>query len=115
MPRPPRAPSPGRTLDLDALNVVDLPGGCRIHVRVQPSGRRDAIAGVHGGALKISVSAPPERGKANSAVERLLAETLGIAADRVAIASGHAARGKTVRVAGLSGEELLARLRGGRE
>jgi uncharacterized protein YggU (UPF0235/DUF167 family) len=60
----------------------------------------------------VRVSAPPADGKANEAVSRLIARSLGVARGRVAIVRGVGAREKTVRVEGLSGEELKSALLG---
>jgi uncharacterized protein (TIGR00251 family) len=68
--------------------------------------------GRHGAAWKVRVAAPPEDGKANAAVIRLLADTVGVPARDVAILSGHASRDKTVEVSGvdeLEAERRLAR------
>ena len=64
------------------------------------------IAGTHGGALKVSVNAPPERGKANDAVVALLSDLLDAA---VEITAGTASQDKTVFVA-LDGETIRRRL-----
>jgi uncharacterized protein (TIGR00251 family) len=77
---------------------------------VKPSARADAVLGVHGGALKVSVAAPAERGKANAAVVALLAEALRVPAGSVAITSGEASQDKTVVVSGLDPREALRRL-----
>ena len=50
----------------------------KIQVKVIPSSSRDAIAGWLGEALKVRVSAPPERGLANAAVETVVAAALGV-------------------------------------
>lgn len=55
-----------------------------IHVKVIPKSSRDQVAGWLGDRLKVKVSAPPERGKANAAVEKLLSEVLGATARVVA-------------------------------
>ena len=57
--------------------------GLLLHVRLTPKGGRDAIDGVENLAngqsvLKIRVRAVPEDGKANKALMKLLAESLGI-------------------------------------
>jgi uncharacterized protein (TIGR00251 family) len=50
----------------------------RLEVKVVAGASRDRIAGWLGGCLRVTVSAPPERGKANRAVTRLLREALGV-------------------------------------
>lgn len=48
--------------------------------------------------LAIYVTAPPEDGKANAAMLKLLADHLGIAPSRLTILRGHTARNKQIRV-----------------
>jgi len=83
----------------------------RLAVKVVPGASRSAIAGWLGDALKVRVSAPPERGKANAALEALLARALGLAPERVRIVAGHGAARKVVEVDGLSDAEIRARLK----
>jgi uncharacterized protein (TIGR00251 family) len=82
----------------------------RLTLKVVPGTRRDVVDGWLGEALKVRVSAPPERGKANAAVVRLLAEVLAIPAQQVEVVSGTTSPHKIVEVEGLSEETLLARL-----
>jgi uncharacterized protein (TIGR00251 family) len=91
------------------LELTDADGGVRLKLRVKAGGRRNAILGRHAGALKLSVTAAPEKGKANRAVLALLAETLGLAASKLKIISGQTSPDKVVLVP-LSREELLQRL-----
>ena len=56
------------------------------------------------------VAAPPEDGKANVAVIRLLADTVGVPARDVAILSGHTSRNKTVELTGIDEVETERRL-----
>ena len=72
--------------------------GARIAVRVTPRGGRDALTLDAGGGLAARVSAPPQDGKANDAVRRLLAHALGIAPSRLTLVGGVAARDKLFRV-----------------
>lgn len=88
--------------------------GVRFAVRLTPRGGRDRIEGWAAASdgrrhLKARVSAPPEDGKANSALIALLAKTLGVAKSAVAIAGGETARLKQVDVAGAP-DYLRARL-----
>ena len=66
-----------------------------IQIKVVPKASRDEVAGWLGGRLKVRVSAPPERGKANAAVEKLLSEVVGAPARVVA---GGASPLKTVEI-----------------
>ena len=76
----------------------------RFRVRLTPKGGRDAIDGWWtdgtGRALKARVAAPPEDGKANTALIGLLARTLDVRKSDVRIASGAASRMKTIEVMG---------------
>jgi len=72
--------------------------------------------GRYGTGWKVHVTAPPEDGKANAAVVRLLVEALGVSARDVEIVSGHTSRDKTVALAGIDPDETerrLARASGG--
>ena len=82
----------------------------RLHLRVAPGAKHSAIVGRHGAAWKVRVSAPPEDGKANAAVVKLLADTLSLRERDVQIVSGHASRDKTVALAGVRPEEIERRL-----
>jgi uncharacterized protein YggU (UPF0235/DUF167 family) len=55
----------------------------RLTVKVVPGSSRDQIVGGLGDALKIKVTAPPEKGRGNEAVVSLLTEGLELAADAV--------------------------------
>jgi hypothetical protein len=79
-------------------------------VKVVPGASRDAVAGWLGDALKVRVRAPPERGKANAAVERLIADALGIAVGDVEVVGGTTSPRKRVAIAGLSESEVRRRL-----
>jgi uncharacterized protein (TIGR00251 family) len=73
----------------------------RISVRVRADAQRDEVAGVLDGVLLVRVAAPAHDGRANRALCRLLAERLGIAPSRVAIARGQRSREKLVEVDGV--------------
>jgi hypothetical protein len=66
--------------------------------------------GRHGSGWKARIAAPPERGKANRALEELLADVLGVPRDRVAVVAGRTTRRKVVEVEGLEAPELVRRL-----
>ena len=82
----------------------------QLQVKVVPGSSRDCIAGWLGETLKVRVSVPAERGKANAAVERLVAEALGIPAKCARIAAGSRSARKRIEISGLSEAEIHQRL-----
>jgi uncharacterized protein len=83
----------------------------RVRVRVSPGARRSEFVGPHGDAWKVRVAAPPEDGRANEAVLRLLATTLDVPRADVSLVAGHGARDKVVALDGLDQSEVTRRLR----
>ena len=79
-----------------------------IKVRVLPKSSRTQIIGIEGDTYKVKLTAPPVEGKANKALIELLARTLRIGKGRVDIVSGSRSRLKTVRIYGLSPEEVTS-------
>jgi uncharacterized protein len=82
----------------------------RIRVRVLPGAGRTEIVGRHGDAWRIRVTSAPERGRANEAALRLLAETLSVPRRSLSVVAGHTARDKLVSAEGISGPQAEARL-----
>jgi uncharacterized protein (TIGR00251 family) len=82
----------------------------RVRLRVSPGATSAQVVGRHGEAWKVRVAAPPEGGRANEAVVRLLAETLSLPRDAVTLVSGHGARDKIVQLAGLDPTQIERRL-----
>ncbi len=87
-----------------------MEGSTRIALRVAPGAARAKVVGRQGAVWKVRVTAPPEGGKANDAVVRLLADALDVPRRDVAIVSGHGARDKVVTLAGLGAAEIERRL-----
>jgi len=80
------------------LDLAAIDGGTRLRLRVKPGARRNAIVGAHGGALKLGVTAAPEKGKANRAVLELLSGVLDVPVSSIELLSGASSQDKTVRV-----------------
>jgi uncharacterized protein (TIGR00251 family) len=78
----------------------------RLNVKVVPGSSRNQIVGWLGDALKIKVTAPPEKWQANEAVIKLLAETLGISTDDIKVVSGHSSPSKIVAITGMDDEAI---------
>jgi len=87
-----------------------MEGPTRLALRVSPGAGRTGVVGRQGDAWKVRVAAPPEGGKANDAVVRLLAETLDVPRRDVEILSGHGTRDKVVALAGIGPDEIERRL-----
>jgi hypothetical protein len=83
-------------------------GCCVLDVHVQPNARSSAIAGVHGGALKIRVAAPALDNRANAALIELLCEKLELKPACVAIR--HGTRGRRKQIAITAGPDFLREL-----
>ena len=82
----------------------------KLTVKVVPGASRTEIVGWLGEALKVRVSAPPERGKANAAVEAAIAAALGLPDTAVNVVLGTTSPRKTVEISGMTEEAVHARL-----
>lgn len=88
--------------------------GLDLFVRLTPKAAHDAVEGCglasDGSAhLKVRVRAVPEKGKANAALEKLVARWLGVPASTVSVTAGGTSRLKTVTISG-DGETLARQL-----
>ena len=95
---------------MKGLEIAETADGAAFGVRVAPGARKNSVEGVHGGMLKVKLTAPPVDGKANEALVVLLAESLGVARATVEITSGASGRSKRVRIRGLKAAEAARRL-----
>lgn len=84
-------------------------GRITLTLHIQPGAKRTEFAGRHGDALKIRLAAPPVDGKANEALLKFVAETLGLAKSAVSLKSGQTSRRKVLEIVG-GHPEQLARL-----
>lgn len=87
-----------------------MPDGVELDVWVVPGGSRSAVRGEHAGRLRLAVAAPPEDGKANQAVRRLIGELAGVGPHQVQLVRGAKSRAKTVRIDAVGPHVLLGRL-----
>lgn len=70
-----------------------------LRVRVTPRSGKNELSGVRDdGVLLVRVTAPPEDGKANDALCKLLASELGVPKSSVSVTRGHTGREKTVSI-----------------
>jgi hypothetical protein len=90
--------------------LQDVGDGCTLSVRVRPGARKNDVAGIHAGAVKISLTTPPVDGRANEALIEFIADLLRVPRARVAILSGVTSRMKLLRITGKSAAEVQAAL-----
>ena len=83
-----------------------------IAVKVVPRAAKDEIVGWLEDALKVRVQAPPQDGRANRALEELLAEALSLKKNAVTVTAGRASAHKRVAIEGLTRDEIVRRLGG---
>jgi uncharacterized protein (TIGR00251 family) len=82
----------------------------KIQIKAVPGSSRDCVAGWLGNTLKVRVTAPAEHGKANAAIEAIIADALGVSTACARVVAGRASPRKVVEITGLSETEIYARL-----
>lgn len=92
------------------IELVEHPNGVILSVRAQPRARQTRIVGEHGGALKVAVTDPPEKGRANQSIIEVLCEQLRLKKSQVTLLSGETSRDKRFLLTGLDISELRTRL-----
>ena len=81
-----------------------------LNIKVHPHAKRNTVEVSDDGAVTIRVTAAPDRGKANAAAVKLLANRLDVPRSSVLIIRGHTSRNKVVRVDRIEDAELKGRL-----
>lgn len=90
------------------------PTGTRIAIRVQPRASRNRIDGIHGGRVKIRLTAPPVEGAANKALVEFLADVLDVPKRHITIVHGQRGREKVVEVEGITPAKVRQAMERGR-
>ena len=84
--------------------------GIVLPVRATPGAKRSGVTGAHDGRLKVSVTQAPDKGKANIAILKLLADLLNLRRADIQLVAGNTSRQKEFLVTGSDPETLLARI-----
>ena len=84
-------------------------GGLEVQLKVTPKAAHERIEDLKptadgGVRLAVKVTAPPDKGKANQAVVRLLAGAWSLPGSRLAVIAGVSDRNKTLLIAGADAE-----------
>ena len=86
----------------------------KICVRVYPNADRNEIVSLINGVLRVRISAPPVKGRANIELIGFLSRFLGISKDSISIVKGHTNRNKLVVINGL-GQDSISKLLNGKD
>ena len=85
------------------ITIKTTSDGLTFSVYVQPRASRVSVAGMHAGALKIRLTAPPADGAANKQCLQSLAEALDLPKTSLAIITGQTSRSKQIKIKPLHG------------
>ena len=92
------------------IRLEPHPEGVVLPVRAHPGARRDEIRGVHDGALRVSVTAAPEKGKANKAIVALLARELKLRKSQIELLTGDTSSQKRFLLRNVTADGIASRL-----
>lgn len=88
------------------IKTRKMEGGIVLPVRVQPSSSKEGIMGVHAGHLKVAVNAPPDRGRANKAVIKVLAKWLKVKSANIYLIHGEKTKDKEVFLKNITEKDI---------
>ncbi len=91
-------------LDTASYGIEATAIGVTIKIYVAPRSSSNKVVGVHNGAIKVALTAPPVEGAANKVLVEFLAKALGVQKDAVRLTSGETSRNKTVAVSGVGAQ-----------
>ena len=90
--------------------IIQIGRDIEIAVKVVPGASRSKVVGLLGDALKVQIAAPPEGGKANAALQELIAAALGVRSRDVVVTTGLTSARKRLRVRGITAEGAAKKL-----
>ena len=94
----------------DDINIEKTKEGIVFIAKVIPSSSKTALCGNINGMLKIKISAPPKKHKANICMIKFLSKHFDVKKKDISIISGHTSNIKHVKISGLSVEMLQQKL-----
>ena len=86
------------------IQLENTPDGTILPVRAHAGARRTGILGERGGALRVAVSAAPEKGKANRAIVAVLSKAFGVSKSSIELLGGTTSPQKRFLLRGLPHE-----------
>ncbi len=79
----------------------------KISVHVYPNAAKNEVVGFTDDVLRVKISAPHVKGKANKELLDFLCQQLALDKDRIVIIKGHTTRNKIVAIDGMSKEAAI--------
>ena len=67
-----------------------------LYVKVIPKSRTESVSFISSSEVRVKVTSPPEKGKANKRMIQLLASEFSVSPSKIKILKGHASRSKIV-------------------
>ena len=92
------------------LRIQEVDDGVTFEARVVAGSSKTTVCGLLDTKLKVRISAPAEKGKANQCLIDFLAKKLGVKKNDVTIIAGKTNPVKAVHVLGISVDTLLKKL-----
>jgi len=92
------------------FGILAVVNCCLIFVKVVPGASRDRVAGRYDTGVKVQTTTSPEKGKANAAVVKILAQWLGVNPSDVQLVSSASNPRKQFRIEGLSTEHVRLKI-----
>src|SRR5258707_5131367 len=92
------------------IELQQTSAGVILPIHAQPGARKNGITGVHAGRLKVAVTRAPEKGKANQALVKLLAELLDLKRSQISLVAGQTSNHKKFLISGADLPTLQTRL-----
>jgi hypothetical protein len=88
------------------LKITEKNGQLLFGVKAVPGSSRTEITGIYNSMLKVRLAAAPEKGKANQALIKLLAEKLNVPKKEIAITAGLSSAVKQISIKNIKQEIL---------
>jgi uncharacterized protein len=82
------------------IKLDQHPRGIILSVQAHAAARQNAVLGEREGALRIAVTAAPEKGKANRAIIEVLSKSLGVPKSAIELISGDTSARKRFLIVG---------------
>ncbi len=92
------------------LQIRETTLGLEVRLHVLPRAKHCELSGMHNGALKIKITAPPVDDAANHAIIKFLSSLLNVSKSNLTILAGLKSRDKILQIQGLSLREFFERL-----